>query len=113
MDEAERCHRIACIAYGNLLVKGTVAEVLRSAAFATWAVTGGDLRALAAELRGQPGVEQVVPFGNTLHVSGRDRAALEATIAAHRTPEREWTPIPAGLEDMFIGLMDQAKDNYG
>jgi ABC-2 type transport system ATP-binding protein len=113
MDEAERCHRIACIAYGNLLVKGTVAEVIRSSAFATWAVTGGDLRTLAAELRGRPGVEQVVPFGNALHVSGRDRGALEATIAAHRAPELEWKPIPPGLEDTFIGLMDRAKDNFG
>ncbi len=112
MDEAERCHRIACLAYGNLLVKGTVAEVLRSAAFATWAVTGPDLRELAQALRGRPGVEQVVPFGNTLHVSGRDPAALEATIAGFPGPGREWKRIPPGLEDMFIGLMDQAKDNY-
>ncbi len=28
MDEAERCHRIACLAYGNILVRGTVAEVI-------------------------------------------------------------------------------------
>ncbi len=35
-------------------------------------------------LRGRPGVEQVVPFGNTLHVSGRDAAALEAAIAGFR-----------------------------
>ena len=113
MDEAERCHRIACIAYGNLLVKGTVAEVIRAAAFATWSVTGRDLRALAAELRARPGVEQVVPFGSTLHVSGRDLGALEAAIAAHQTPGREWKRIAPGLEDIFIGLMDQAKDNFG
>jgi ABC-2 type transport system ATP-binding protein len=113
MDEAERCHRIACIAYGNLLVKGTVAEVIGAATFATWMVTGPGLRPLAAEIRGQPGVEQVVPFGNTLHVSGREAAALEATISRFGAPGREWTRIPPGLEDVFIGLMDQAKDNFG
>ena len=28
-----------------------------------------------------PGVEMVAPFGNTLHVSGTDRAALAASVA--------------------------------
>jgi len=112
MDEAERCHRIACLAYGNLLVKGTVAEVIRSAGFATWSVKGAELGRLAGLLRGKPGVEQVVPFGNTLHVSGRDSASLEETIGGFRGEGREWNRIPSGLEDVFIGLMDQAKDNF-
>ncbi len=30
MDEAERCHRLAYLAYGNLLTRGTVAEVIGS-----------------------------------------------------------------------------------
>src|SRR5277367_6358176 len=64
MDEAERCHRLAYIAYGNLLATGTVDEVLKTAALNTWCVSGPDLRALAAALRGRDGVEQVVAFGN-------------------------------------------------
>ena len=31
MDEASRCHRLAYIAYGNLLAHGTVAEVVKAA----------------------------------------------------------------------------------
>src|SRR5476651_2850590 len=46
MDEAERCHKIACLAYGNLLVRGTVEEVVRTAGLATWSVEGADLAAL-------------------------------------------------------------------
>jgi ABC-2 type transport system ATP-binding protein len=53
-----------------------------------------------------------VPFGNTLHVTGRDFASLEATIAGLRSPAHEWRRITPGLEDVFIGLMDQAKDNF-
>ena len=113
MDEAERCHRIACLAYGNLLVRGTVGEVVRSAGLATWSVAGPDLAALAGELRGQPGVEQVVPFGNTIHVSGRDAAGLEATLARLCGPGRGRMRIESGLEDVFIGLMDAAQDNFG
>jgi ABC-2 type transport system ATP-binding protein len=112
MDEAERCHRLAYLAYGNLLARGTLAEVLASAGLVTWSVTGPDLRPLAAALRGRPGVEQITAFGNTLHVSGRDAALLEAAIAAVRDPRHMWQRIPAGLEDVFIGLMDTAKDNF-
>ncbi len=113
MDEAERCHRLAYLAYGNLLARGTVAEVVASAHLATWIVRGPDLPALAAALRGRPGVEQVVAFGNTLHVSGRDAAQLEASVAAVREARHTWTRGQAGLEDVFIGLMDAAKDNFG
>jgi ABC-2 type transport system ATP-binding protein len=112
MDEAERCHRIACLAYGNLLVRGTVDEVIHSAGLATWSVEGGDLAELAAALRGRPGVEQVVPFGNTIHVSGHDAAVLEATLAQACGTARRRTRIESGLEDVFIGLMDGARDNF-
>ena len=113
MDEAERCDRLAYLAYGNLLTRGTLEEVIASARLATWTVTGPGLRKLAAALRQQPGVEQVVAFGNTLHVSGRDAKQLETAIASVRDPAHEWTKTSAGLEDVFISLMDEAKDNFG
>ena len=112
MDEAERCHRLAYLAYGNLLARGTLAEVLAAARLSTWIVTGPGLQELAATLRGRDGVEQVVAFGTTLHVSGRDDARLAATVAAVRDPRHEWTRARSGLEDVFISLMDEAKDNY-
>jgi ABC-2 type transport system ATP-binding protein len=112
MDEAERCHRIACLAYGNLLVRGTVSEVLANAKLATWSVSGPALGKMADELRGQPGVEQVVPFGSTLHVSGHDARLLGDTIAKVCGTTHPSVQISSGLEDVFIGLMDTAKDSY-
>ncbi len=112
MDEAERCHRLAYLAYGNLLTRGTLGEVLAAAQLTTWVVTGPDLRVLAERLRAQPGVEQVVAFGTTLHVSGRDAAQLAAAIDAVRDPHHTWRKIDAGLEDVFISLMEIAKDNF-
>ena len=112
MDEAERCHRLAYLAYGNLLTRGTLAEVLTTAQLSTWTVTGPELRPLADRLRRCPGVEQVVAFGNTLHVSGRDAAQLAAAIASVRDPRHEWQQIRSGLEDVFISLMDAAQDNF-
>ncbi len=112
MDEAERCHRLAYLAYGKLLARGTVDEVLVEARLNTWSVSGRDLAELAAKLRGRPGVEQVVAFGNTLHVSGREAARLEATIAAVRDARHQWVKERSSLEDVFISLMDRAKDNF-
>ena len=112
MDEAERCHRLAYLAYGNLLTRGTLGEVLAAAQLHTWTVTGPGLLALAAALRVRPGIEQVVAFGNTLHVSGRDAAQLEAAIAAVREPRHVWIKVTSSLEDVFISLMDTARDNF-
>ncbi len=112
MDEAERCHRLAYLAYGQLLARGTVAEVIASARLTTWIVTGPRLRAIAEALRGRAGVEQVVAFGNTLHVSGRDAAQLDAAVAGVRDAAHTWTRAAASLEDVFIGLMDTARDNF-
>ncbi|MEA3025635.1 MAG: type transport system ATP-binding protein [Alphaproteobacteria bacterium] len=112
MDEAERCHEIAYIAYGELLAHGTVDEVVRQSNLVTYNVTGEGLVPLAAELEKTLGVDSVAPFGTSLHVSGRDRAALEAAIAPYRNdPKLTWKLIEPSLEDVFIGLMAQAKDN--
>ena len=113
MDEAERCHEIAYIAYGHLLVHGTVEEVIAKSALTTYTVTGDDLHALSEALTGKPGVDMVAPFGTSLHVSGRDRAALEATIAPWRDrPELHWQHGHPSLEDVFIELMTRSKDNF-
>ena len=111
MDEAERCNRLAYLAYGNLLTHGTVQEVIDGAHLTTWSVKGKELLKLAGELRGKPGVHQAVAFGTSLHVSGGDAAALEQAIEPFRN-DYEWTLIRPGLEDVFIHLMDQSKDNF-
>jgi ABC-2 type transport system ATP-binding protein len=112
MDEAERCHRLAYIAYGNLLASGTVEDVLKTAALTTWEVTGNNLHTLAEKIRGLPGVEQVVAFGTALHVSGRDAEKLRASVSPFMAGEFHWKQIVSGLEDAFISLMDTAEDNF-
>jgi ABC-2 type transport system ATP-binding protein len=55
----------------------------------------------------------VAPFGASLHVSGRDEAALERAIAPYRAdPALHWEKSTASLEDVFIDLMSRARDNY-
>jgi len=113
MDEAERCHQLAYIAYGNLLAQGTAQEVIRAAHLTTWSVSGSEIAQLGRELKGRPGVDTVVPFGTQLHVSGGEEAALDSAIAPYRQDAGlHSTRIEAGLEDVFISLMNQARDYY-
>jgi ABC-2 type transport system ATP-binding protein len=95
MDEAERCHEIAYIAYGELLARGTVAEVIAGSHLTTYFVSstnGQGLARLADELAGLDGVGMVAPFGASLHVSGRDPATLNKAIASYRKrPDLTWS----------------------
>jgi len=113
MDEAERCHEIAYIAYGELLAQGPVEQVVANAHLATWTVTGPNLIELAAQLRSLPGIDMVAPFGAALHVSSRDAAALADAIRPFRDRgSHHWEPDKPTLEDVFIDLMSRAKDNF-
>ncbi len=116
MDEAERCHEIAYIAYGDLLVHGTVEHVIESAHLSTYVVSGGEgvsLSRLSDELTGRPGIDMVAPFGTSLHVSGRDEAMLETAIAPYRKRKGlDWKRSEPSLEDVFIDLMSKSKDNF-
>jgi ABC-2 type transport system ATP-binding protein len=107
MDEAERCHKLAYISRGKLLAHGTVDEVVEHVGLTTWSVKGPDLPRLAAQLRHDPDVHQAVAFGNALHVSSSNAAALERAIAPFRHEPYRWQQIPPGLEDAFISLMEE------
>ncbi|MGO4152834.1 ABC transporter ATP-binding protein [Cupriavidus sp. YAF13] len=111
MDEAERCHKLAYIAYGKLLAQGTASEVVASQKLVTWSVQGEQLSALSDQLKGAPGVEQTVVFGSALHVTGHDAPALEATLRRVAGPQHRIEPIETSLEDVFIHMMSGADDN--
>jgi ABC-2 type transport system ATP-binding protein len=115
MDEAERCHRLAYINVGRLLVEGTPDDVIAHSGLATRSVAlrgSGDERALALlarELGGAAGVDTVIPFGTTLRVSGRDPRTLDAALDLVRARD-EFTvaPTATSLEDVFVNLMQNA-----
>ena len=109
MDEAERCHKLAFIANGKLLVQGTATEVVTSQHLSTWSIHGEHLAELADQLQGQPGVDQTVVFGSSLHATGHDAAALEQAVTqAAQAAGLPATPIDTGIEDVFIYLMNKS-----
>jgi ABC-2 type transport system ATP-binding protein len=109
MDEAERCDRIVYILNGKIVAQGTVQEVIARSGLVTFIAEGPGVRHLIEPLHNVPGVEHVAFFGARLHVSGRDRAALEIALAPYR--DRDGISIseqPPSLEDVFIHLQGQA-----
>ena len=76
-----------------------------------WSVEGPDLASLARELRALPSVEQIAAFGGRLHVVGRDADKMTVELAPFQANARyKWEPVQPGLEDVFIHLMRNAKD---
>ncbi|ODT62561.1 MAG: multidrug ABC transporter ATP-binding protein [Phenylobacterium sp. SCN 69-14] len=112
MDEAERCHEIAYISYGRLIARGTADEVIAAAGLVTFNGEGAGIDRLAGEIAALPGVDMAAPFGQSLHVSGTDRAALEAALAPYRRAPFRWEEVQPSLEDVFIRLMETSQDNF-
>ena len=110
MDEAVRCNRIAYLAAGKLLLQGTVDEVINRSGLTAWTVTGPELISLQANLKDKPGVDMIAAFGNTLHVTGTDAAALGRAIAPYQNaPRYQWDKTDPSLEDVFIFTIAKQK----
>ncbi|MCB1449321.1 MAG: ABC transporter ATP-binding protein [Nitratireductor sp.] len=112
MDEAERCHRISYISYGKMIAEGTVDDVVRNSGLVTFVISGPRLERLAPVLSALPGVEQVAPFGTSLHVVGSDLPLLEKSLAP--VADKHGVAITRGetsLEDVFIKFMSDSTDN--
>lgn len=113
MDEAERCHRLAYLAYGSILAAGTPKDVIAQQKLITWAVSGNDMQQFPDKLRRIPGVDQVATFGSVLHVCSENGDAVEPelqrfAVQHHLTLQR----VEPSLEDVFIRLMRQTQDPF-
>lgn len=107
MDEAARCHRLAYIAYGNLLASGSPEALVAQSGLASFVVKD-DNPALADRLRQLPGVQQVVAMGSLYSVSGRDGPLIAQSLASLH--ELQFEPAETGIEQVFIQLMDNMQD---
>lgn len=112
MDEAERCHEIAYIAYGKLMARGSSNEIIAQSGLKAYVGTGAGADRLAPILRDAPGVTAAAAFGTALHVCSPDEAALKRAIETFgNQPGIAWASAEPTLEDVFIHLMGQAQDN--
>ena len=105
MDEAERCHEIAYIVGGRLIARGKANEIIAGSHLVTFRADGPGADRLGRELAAAPGVLDATAFGQSLHVTGTDRAALETAIEPYRREPFVWNEAQPTLEDVFIRLM--------
>ena len=112
MDEAERCHELVYIAYGQVLARGSEADIVQAAGLTVYEITGAATPEQLAALRAAPGVDSVAPFGNRLHAAGHDAGQIAQAVAPLAAQGLHVAPAAANLEDVFISLIGRAQDNF-
>lgn len=105
LDEVDKCDKIAYMYYGRTLMSGTIEEILKTVNLTTWVIKGVNLAMLAHQLEATEGVDQVLRFHNTLHVSGKNREELSQAIRPYINNEFfHGNEIDSTLEDAFVWL---------
>lgn len=112
MDEAERCHKIIYIAYGNIMTQGSVDFVIKNAALHTLELEGKNLNELQQQLSNIPNIITMALFGEKLHICGTDgnylQKQLEPILKKYKISCRE---TETSLEDAFIYYLKQSGEN--
>ena len=113
MDEAERCTRIAYLAYGKILITGTVKEVIKETNLRTWEISGDVTTSLLQECKKLPGVVQTALFGSLIHICGYDTQVIEQGLEQlQKNYSIKWKSIEPTLEDAFISLVNQSPEPF-
>ncbi|HFC04191.1 MAG TPA: ABC transporter ATP-binding protein [Rhizobiales bacterium] len=106
MDEAERCNSITYISHGNIIANGTVDEIIANSRLVTYFLEGSELQQFEDRILALKGVEQVAPFGSSLHVSGTENNGIRASLTEFsKSNNIKMIRGETTLEDVFIQLM--------
>lgn len=101
MDEAERCHELAYMANGKILIHGSVNEVISSTHLHTFRITGQNLAALVSQLKLYGTEIQIIEKGHELRISTLNPQFLQKILEELPTGY-EVKEIETSLEDVFI-----------
>jgi ABC-2 type transport system ATP-binding protein len=106
MDEAERCHEMAYLYYGDLLVRGSTESITQDSKLFSHLGLNVDLNTIK-RLKNIEGLI-VAPFGNKLHVCSYDENLLKNAIRVEK--KTQWEEVSPTLEDVFIALMSKKQE---
>lgn len=110
MDEAERCHRIALMNRGHILLCDTPQAVRGRIGGAVIELRVDRAWPARRALKDVPGITSVEVFGDRMHVVTAGELGLKSVVAALQekgfSVEAART-VPPGLEDVFVRLMQE------
>lgn len=116
LDEAERCNRVALLDRGAVLAHGAPEQIRRGGGLRVLEVVCSPVRDAASALAGLPGIEDVHSFGDRLHLvvdssfpEGLVEGSIAGELAAAGVAVRDQRQVTAGLEDVFIRLVQQRR----
>ncbi len=105
MDEVERCHSITYVCMGELLMSGHIRDIISTVNLRTWQVTGQNLVMLSKQLDATPGIDLVITFFDTLHVSSKNHQEIDKALIPYiKNMAYKWKPTESTLDDVFIWL---------
>ncbi|MCZ7574389.1 MAG: ATP-binding cassette domain-containing protein [Ardenticatenaceae bacterium] len=116
MDEAEHCHTLGLLSYGQLIALGSPAELkanMRAGQMLELDVADA-LRA-STVVTSLPAVHSAAPYGDKLHVLVWGDASetidpLSRTLAAAGLPPRRVEPVEFSLEDLFVTFIEMQQE---
>jgi ABC-type multidrug transport system ATPase subunit len=118
MEEAERCHTLAFLFAGRLILKETPAAIRKLLADRdVFEIRTHYDRTVLGRLAAAPGIETVNQFGAVLRVVSRKGVytaeSLHALLAATAIPREAIRPSESSIEDVFVNLTQRARRGEG
>lgn len=108
MDEASLCDRIALIQDGQFLKTDTPSAIENDFGEKLWAVYGDSMYRLLTDLRKHEGIASCFAFGDTHHITLKDKNLKEENLMKYLTglghENIRIKPIKANVEDCFMSL---------
>jgi len=109
MDEATRCTRVGFMHAGRILVEGTPRQLTAAMQGHVLELEGKPRAAARAVALADPDVEDVLAFGDRLHLRVTAAAGpltrLPAALAAAGVVVDRLRPVAPSMEDVFISLL--------
>jgi ABC-type multidrug transport system ATPase subunit len=116
MDEALRCDRVALIQQGRILDIDAPRTIGSRFQHPLVGIRSRDRYRLLTTLRSMPNAHSVYPFGEDLHYADRRAITTEQLVRDLQNALRsagfadaEVRPVVAGIEDVFMELMNQGE----
>lgn len=113
LDEAERCHRVALMNEGSVLVADRPANLKRLMRGTLVEIVCSELRRSVALLKESPVTREVQSFGDRLTTLVDDREDIPKVVHYlndHGITVEDWRVITPSLENIFISLLSEHQE---